>query len=274
EIGEIIQRTIAVVCEKYTPYLSLTAGRDSRILLACAKELTNKIRFFTWDMPDETAKADIRIAKGLAKTYELLHQVFPFLDSSEADKDQWLFRTGVAVGEIRGLSLATTIKLMDESQPYLPGLASEVGRAFYWQPGDNEKAAMSAEEVVRRLGLPQSERIIAEAKKWLHDLPFTKPYDILDFAYIEQRLGCWAGVTAYGDVEGPIRIPPFSNRRIFALMLSLPYEFRQQQRLAEILIDRMWPDLLRTPFNPVTLRTKIKRRLSKTPFCWRLSRWL
>jgi hypothetical protein len=270
EIASILRRTLEVVCESSTPYLSLTAGRDSRMLLACARGLTDRISFFTWELPDAVARTDVVTARRLAKRFRLPHQVYPFSEATEIDTWKWLYRTGLAVGEVRGLSLATTVARMERNRLYLPALGAEVGRAFYWRESDEQRKSISAVEFVNRLRLPPVARILEGADDWMAGLPVSTVYSVLDFGYLEQRLACWAGVTAYGDAEGPVRLPPFSSRRIFELMLGLPHAFRRQQQLADSLIERSWPELLEIPFNTPTLMVRIKNRLSRMPLLGKL----
>ena len=249
EISQMLAGTIQTICSRHKPYMSLTAGRDSRMLLACSRGIHDRIQFFTWELPDYRANRDVRWAHRMKQRLGLMHQVFPFSEAGQADKEEWLYRTGCAVGEVRGLSLASTLKLMDGDRFYLSGHAGEVGRCFYWRPDDTHKTHLDINQIVHRLSLPPLQKITDAGTQWLNHLPLTQPFDVLDFLYIEQRLGCWAGVTAYGDDDGPLRLPPFSNRKIFALMLGLPYEFRLNQNLARDLISACWPELLDFPFN-------------------------
>lgn len=95
-----------------------------------------------------------------------------------------------------------------------------------------------------------------------------------------------AGVGSYADV--PLkRVHPFSQRRIFELMMALPPDFRFGQVLSEKIIALKWPELLEFPFNePIGQKMKIWRNwiglkrkgrfllsqiLSRIPFFWRFN---
>jgi hypothetical protein len=275
-VDELIQRlsgVIQAVCENSEPLMSLTAGRDSRMLLACAKALVSQIQFFTWELPDATAKVDLQVAETLKRACGLRHKVYQFHEATSHDKAEWLYRTGCAVGEPRGMSLVTTNRLM-KHRFYLPALGSEVGRAFYWKASDRADTKLSAEELLARLKHPIVPRLVERAASWLDAVPVEKTFDILDLLYIEQRLGCWAGVWDLGWADGPLRLPPFYNRRIFTLLLGLPYDYRIKQQLASDLIQRSdWPELLNfAPFNPKTkdFRNRLREALRNV----RLLRWL
>lgn len=60
KIGQKLKSNISAVLTQYPAYMSLTAGRDSRMLLAAAKDMTEEIEFFTMRIPDENAMLDCR----------------------------------------------------------------------------------------------------------------------------------------------------------------------------------------------------------------------
>jgi hypothetical protein len=45
-------------------------------------------------------------------------------------------------------------------------------------------------------------------------------------------------------------------------MMSLPYEFRRNQKLAATIIQREWPELLKYPFNEYTGIGWLKSRIN------------
>jgi hypothetical protein len=126
-------------------------------------------------------------------------------------------------------------------------MCGEVGRAFYWRKEDLDGGQVSASSVVERLRLPAHPRLCLEAERWLGSLPVTEAPQVLDLLYIEQRLGCWAAPKAYGQ-PGSGRAP-LNDNQLFEWMLTLPYDYRFQQKLAPAVIERLWPDLLAFPFN-------------------------
>ena len=210
------------------------------------------------------------------KKYGLRHKVYRFREATREDKVEWLYRTGCAVGEPRGMSLVTTNKQMTH-RFYLPGLGSEVGRAFYWKTTDQADTVLSPEELLARLHRhhPVLPPIVDCAASWLDGVPASNIFEVLDFLYIEQRLGCWAGVTDLGDADGPLRLPPFHNRRIFTLLLGLPQDYRINQQFSTDLIRRsQWQGLQDVaPFNPEArdLKSRLGRFIRKLPLLWRLA---
>jgi hypothetical protein len=254
EIAELLQGTVeAVIAAGHRPFLSLTAGYDSRVLLALLRRHLDAVDWFTWELPDAAAERDVGLAVQLASALSLHHTVIPFRPAERYEQSRWLYRSGLAVGELRGMSLATTVEAMGASRYYMPALGSEAGRARFWRRRDHKASRLRARDLLARLDLPAHPRLLAAARRWLGGLTIDDSLQVLDLLHIEQRLGCWAGVTAYGDANGPVRIQPFSNRRIFELMLSLPAEMRRQDAIPQALIRRFWPELLAFPVNGRTI---------------------
>jgi hypothetical protein len=77
-----------------------------------------------------------------------------------------------------------------------------------------------------------------------------EPDRILDFFYLEQRLGCWAGIMPYGAAEdGQFQVFPLCHHEIIELMLALPRSYRWNGSLPIDIIRREWPALLEYPIN-------------------------
>lgn len=253
KIGNVMKKTITTILNQgFTPYMSLTAGVDSRTLLACAYSRKEAINFFTWELPDSMAQLDIEVATKISKKHHLNYQVFPYESASESDVGKWLYRTSVTIGEVRGQDLTSTVNNMDSTQPYFAGNVSEVSRGVFWRQGDDKLDSLTGEEITQRLKAPLHPDIIKAAEQWLAGLPngFTIK-ETLDFLYLEQRVGCWASEIVQGHACGPFHIYPFSNRKVFTWMLSSPNDFnyRKNKGIIKEVIKQLQPELLEWEFN-------------------------
>ncbi|MBD2486987.1 hypothetical protein [Aulosira sp. FACHB-615] len=245
EISMILTRQVEALASKYPTYLSLTAGRDSRCVLAASRNYIDRIHLFTIN----TNKVDTNIACKIANKFNLNHILIEFQEPTQLEIEQWLMRTSycVAGGVLRN---ARSIQQLNPSYVRLGGMAGEVGRCFYWRKGDTQYNSLSPQEIVHRLKLPATKSILEGATNWLHSLPQCNTFEILDLLYIEQRCGCWAGIQQYGNGQSSFGINPFCHRRIFQLMLSLDPIYKLRKRLSVDIIKHLWNDLLLFPFNP------------------------
>lgn len=255
------QRNIAAAAQRYPLHLSLTAGRDSRMLLACARAQTERIVFFTFTRGRDTA--DAQIARTLARRHQLAHRQLRLETAQPAELAAWLERTGRCVsGEI--WKIHPTLRHLDRERALLPGMAGEVARAYLWRAGDHANQRLEPAELLARCHLPANEPMLLRARAWLDELAGLSAYTILDLLYLEQRLGCWGGPQQYGgDGYSACQLFPLAHREIFAAMLALPPEYRRENQLALDICRLAWPELLDLPFNQFSGWQRYPRRVAK-----------
>ena len=249
-VARVLERQIGAVTRDAPAYMSLTAGFDSRTMLACAREHLGRIRFITLALPDAMGRLDVDVARRIARRHGLAHDVLPNLEPDSAELDAWLWRTGLCVSEPRGWRAVRTYGQLDPSRPEIVGTAGEVARAVYWRDCGGGRRDLTADVVVESLMLPKTPGILERARAWMNGVPATRPMHLIDAIYIEQRLGCWAGVFAYGDAaQVHCRIKPFVHRDAFTAMLRLPDAYKLAGRFPREVIASRWPELARIPFN-------------------------
>ena len=257
-ISRSLKGTIGAVARKYPLQMSLTAGRDVRMLLACARNELSRMTFVT--ISDNSTSVDDRVAARLAKRFSLEYRRIPVWAASHEALRHWLAVTGFAVsGDI--WKMHKTLQAFDKRRVMLTGIAGEVGRAFYWRPGDTEESILSAVELLKRAQLPANDAILRATEAWLANLAGYNAFQVLDLFYLEQRLGCWAGPQQYGNTTSAFELSPFNHRVVFTAMMKLQHDYRRDQRLSEDISRVNWPELLDYPFNQYTLRDKLACRL-------------
>lgn len=260
EIANRLRYNIKAVAEKRQLYLSLTAGQDSRMLLAAAPpSLREQMKFFTYAELSDTV--DLHIAEKLAERFGLSWTPLPYESPTQSDMDNWHRDVGDSVsGAIA--KHACRFGQLDPTRVRMPGLAGEIGRAYYWRKGDWGNVPEDA-TLLERMKVPATHKPTLERMEaWRKSVPlWLNTYDLLDLAYIEHRLGCWAGPALYGtDKYFAGQIVPLADRYIIERMMSLPPEYRMEQRMAPDVIRTAWPELLKLPFNRYT---GVRRYLSR-----------
>lgn len=274
EIAYLTKQNITAVARRFPLQMSLTAGQDSRMLLACAKQYKQNIAFFTYALPDRVGRLDCFMAKRMAKRFGLRHRILPFRRADETELELWLYRTGCSVGEVRGFKAMRTVKQLDPTRVYLPGIVAEVGRGFYWKSlkhisENSSKNEIDAKSLLNIMHAPVNRQTSERVQRWLAGLPTDDALQVLDLFYIEQRLGCWAGVIAlaYAGMSA-FELWTLNSRRILQLMLALPIEYRRKGRLNVDVIQTEWSELMDFPFNRAMGWYKIKldliRNLKRT----------
>jgi len=246
EMAHLLKNNITAVVRKHPLYMSLTAGRDSRMLLACARPHLHDISFVTFGVPQSWGLLDKQVAPRIAKRLHLKHSFLPYEQPSENELNEWLNRTGYC---IRGSQWVRTYNRLDPQRAVLMGAAGELGRGFHWRKGDTESSPICADDLLLKRDLPITTEIKSRARQWLENLPVKNTLTIWGLLYNELFNGCWFGPLLYGFKYNPLYIWPFSQRRIIEIMMSLPADYRRNNILPVELIKSHWPELLRIPFN-------------------------
>ena len=251
QIQSRLSDNIYTVAQEHGIYLSLTAGRDSRMLLAAARGMLDNIKLFTYD--SQRITVDIHIARQIAAKNNLSWRLLPSTLPSAQDLEEWQVNVGHCVaGSIWQHS--KDFSQLTSTHMRMPGLGGEIGRSYYWQPYDRSDSIIRAPDLLLRMHLPTDTTSLRNVDDWLASLPsWLDTYDVLDLAYIEHRLGCWAGPSLYGsDPYFLGQLVPFGDRYLIERMLSLPPHYRQKQEMTRDIICEAWPELLSFPFNRYT----------------------
>ncbi|WP_417807007.1 hypothetical protein [Thioclava sp.] len=243
--------------------LALTGGRETRMMLACARPFIDRLDCVTITGRDRH-QTDTVLAKKITRELGLSHRELPRVNADPMQHARFLRRGGHCNGDSNALYHPSVWPIAD-SHVFLGGLGGEVARAFLWRKGDTPDMAVTPELLMRRFGLPKSPEIEAVLTTWLEDLPAMSALDILDLAYIDLRCGCWYGVQFCSDPT-LVRHAPLFNYAAVELMLSLPARMKRDQGMADAVIERLWPELLRYPYNSLgrvgDTRLKLQRALA------------
>ncbi len=276
EIATIVKRQIAAITTAVPTYLPLTAGLDSRMLLACSRQVASRLELFTRAIDDRNATVDCDTARRIARRFNLKHLTLPMVEATDRDLEEWMFRIAYSTSEIRGRQCATMYKQLPGGHAVIGGQAGEIARGYYWCEGDTEATVITPERLIDICACPLDEETLARARAWLDDVPADNALRVLDLFFVEQDMGGWAGILPYAECDPGFPIFPLCHRRIVEHMLTLPLSYRRSGRLGWDIIEREWPELLEWPINQpigvtrLVLAARKAIRLGKR--AWRLRR--
>jgi hypothetical protein len=250
-VAEITKRNIAAVVSKTPTYLRLTSGQDSRMMLACAKDMADRLELFTVPIPDDSAAIDVDIARKIARRFRLRHFVPEFQEPKPEDLSEFMARIAYCTGELRGWRASTMFKQANPAYAQLDGGVGDLVRiSEELRPGETISSKITAERLLSSCLAPCSGLTRSVYNRWLETIPAVNAFQVLDLYYIEQRVGCWGGNLHYAESPDPgFVIYPMCHRKIIEKMATLPVEYRLSGALMRDVINREWPDLLAWPFN-------------------------
>ena len=252
--GEVAQEIVSIVqCQLRALIKSdkkviqaLTAGYETRWLLACARPLVDEIEFVTVEAPSAN-HIDIDIACRLAKKFELKHRILPRRMASPEEQSLYLLRGGHCSGGQNQVTHPSMWPLTAE-YCFVGGLNGEIARGYTWRPGDTTDMNVDILTLVARLGLPLLDDMEERFRYWRDGVSLENALDLLDLNYLENRMGAWAYAHFFCDPSVP-RYNPIGTPHTVKLMLSLPEDWRRTYRLCDFAIKQCWPELLSIPIN-------------------------
>jgi len=268
EATNILKGSIEALLNRSEIFIPLTAGWDSRVLLAASRQFKDKINFYIDTLgilPND--HPDIVIAQTLAETFDLK---FSVIDSSTTVPDWFLEILNQNISRARNLPKTRTIyNKSGKTFLNVNGNVSEICRNFFDSHFDlgTDFSAEKLNTIFSEKNSIYSQNILEE---WLSSFDQTQGYHVLDLLYWEQRLGNWG---AHFPAEQDISIEevsPFNCRQLLTSLLASPRSLRTYPNypLYKMLIKAMWPETLSLPINPIPFPQKVRHFLSSVLHCY------
>jgi hypothetical protein len=256
QISELTGRTIAALVATMPCSLPLTSGRDSRMLLATARDHAPELELFTsrlqraTGVPDWTSLVDARVAGKIARRHGLRHRVAPITRGRDEDLDEWVFRSAGMISAPRAWRGVTGLKILDPRRTRLLGAVGELGRARLWEPNDTPDTEIMPQRLLSIAHLPSTDQTLGEVSTWLENFPTSNAFTTLNVYFLEQGLGCMAAMLTHAEYAGPgFTVFPMNHAGIVRRMCSMPYDFQRSGQLPQAVIRESWPELLDVPFH-------------------------
>ncbi|MGH7785721.1 MAG: hypothetical protein ACRERC_02585 [Candidatus Binatia bacterium] len=245
-IAELVRLACETIFAGHSASITLTAGNESRLLLAACRDIAADIEFITVNVPG--AEMDVDIAARLAARFGLRHRILPARRASPAEETAWRYASSHCLTGMN-MHYHPTIEPLRSKEYFLGGLGGEVARAWLWRPGDHETSQLDAGMLVSRLGMPVHPRVVEATEAWLESVRPFNALTQLDLAYLELRMSAWAFAQSYAQDAIVDHLHPMICREVYQLMLELPPEAKRQKRFIPEGVEALWPELLELPIN-------------------------
>lgn len=248
----ILRGQWAAAAERYDLVLPLTAGWDSRVLLATGKaQLSHIDTTYTMRHPFMGERhEDVRIPPQLAQTADLPHQFFS--NDGEADPAiQARLQKLVDFPNPRNAAIHTNVYNPElAGKLIVSGIASETAKRYY-----GEESNTTPERLAILAGYGEHPYAVETMDEWLQGAaPVTENgYDLIDFFHWEYNVGSSvARETTEINLSAAGVFPPFNHKQLISTLLGVDPRYRDMydHRIYRLLINRLWPELMRFPVNP------------------------
>ena len=250
--SKILQGFMESAHNRFGLALTLTAGWESRVLLAASKNIKHKIFYFTliyWDLIKN--RVDATIASRLLSKLKLKHNVIKCPHKMEDEFKNYYNRNVIMAREVYGTVAQGIYNYYPQDKVCVKGNAGEVARQFYRLKESNGKD-ITAEQIAKLTQMGTNPFAIKAFDTWLKETTETYNINILDLFYWEQRMGNWQAMSQLEwDIVQEV-FTPFNCRILLTNLLSVDEKYRERDEpeLFREIITSLWPEVLGEPVNP------------------------
>lgn len=262
----------SIIQRRYKLAQGITAGLDSRIILAASREVGSGIEYLTHTHSGLGLKgADIMIPSMMLPELGLEHKIVVHYEMMEKEFER-IYRRNVCTARYgHGLNAYAFHRYFSEQgkeRVLINGVCGEITRGFYYLPALVPVNGVTLCSLTRMRG---SRLALEQFENWLQstrDVSRESGVSLLDLFYWEQRVGSWAAMS-YSEYDIAFEsFSPMNCRLFLSTMMGVKKNYRQtvDTYLHRALIKRMWPEALNYVINPPQkMGGKIIRKMKRTP---------
>jgi len=269
---DLTKNIIAYFSNKYKLAIPMTAGLDSRTILALFKDYLDEISLYTFSHENfDENTADISIPKQISEQFDIDYYILPREKLPKETNDK-IIKEMDGLQNQRIFENAYTLsksKLSDHS--FVPGDIIPLSKSNF---GKNlpERLATTNYFVTKSHNYSKKSKDVIE--QWVKDIEsYSNSYNVskFDLYFWESRFGRWFpnNTQNYDQFSNPVYI--FNCRYMIELWLGLDRETRMKHEVHYQIIQEEWPELLDIPINPDESRLE---KLFSTPYMYYIGSYL
>lgn len=247
----LLQGMLKGAAHRHPIMMAVTAGTDSRTLLAASRSLKDQVYYFINKERDLTRRSrDIRIP---ASIFDRIGVPFHIHDvGNDVDPEfRRVFSGNTFFASDRILPTIYNVYYKTHQQKLNVVGVGEIGRGYYGpEPKD-----VTAYYLAYSLRYKRSKYATRECERWLNEVSQVAQMhgiNVMTLFLWEQLLGNWGAV---GNSESDIAIEefdPYDSHSMYETLLAIDEQSIRGDRhlVFQEMIRKMWPELLDYSFNP------------------------
>lgn len=274
EIRDRLARTIGAIASAHPTVLPISAGRDSRNLVACAREHLGKIGEFFAFAHSFNSRLDSAVGSLVAERMGLPYRIYDIDDYPRGVlngrfKRKQIPRDYLIANGVTGMPANEVLYGLVQQQPanlwHIRGNVMDLMQASHWKNGARRPETHDPSHGIKRLLVTSGSNYSDElVQQWMpHYLEWyetlgplkQKPYDMI---FNELYLASSQGGKMYG-LTHHFYISPFNDRYLIDRAISLPLRYRIPDKANDDLLAMAAPELSSIPFLR-RYQAKAKRR--------------
>lgn len=270
KIAALLQGLLTAAAARFDLAIPVTAGLDSRLVLAASRQVRNDVSYMTVrqaQSPDDCA--DVVVPARLLKKLGLDHHIVRAQVTTTPEFSKKFKQNVYLAHDHYGPDAEAILGYFSRQKVAVTGSGAEVGRRFL-----SSKVFDRMERTPQLLAafqdLSGNDFAIRQCRDWLGDVGQIRDlnFEVLDL--FEWEDGCnWLAMTQLEfDIAWRDIFTPYNCRQVLALMLSVDKKYRESPdfELFARLIARLWPEVLSEPINPHQKKSTLGRFKGKAKF--------
>ena len=264
---------IKSVSERYELMMAVTAGNDTRLLLAASRDVSENVFYFINKIPRYDEKhQDIVIPTRLLQKVGLKFNILEYSKEVDKEFEKIYYQNNLFANE-RNLPIIYDVFYKRFSQKVnMPGRFSDIARNFF----NTYRKNITPELLAKFWEYDGIEYVIENYRGWLDEageIAKKYNYNILELFNWEERNG---NLYTQYQVDKDIaqeEFAPFNCRNLMEIYLSVPNKYRDIHTniYFRAMIKHLWPELMTEPFNP-NMEKYISYYLKKIGIYWMIRR--
>jgi len=249
--AKIIKGYMRSIYNRYPIMVPVTAGKDSRLLLAASKDFADKVYYYiNKEKYLDVNSVDIRIPRKLLSKLKLDFHIIEIPQTVDDNFIKVFFENNI-ITSTRYLNIIYNYFLNYPEKINLPGNMAASGFGVFSQPLiDN-----TGESFSKLYKLNQYEFANNYFSSWLRgcfDLCIKYNVNMTNIFYWEERMANWGAQTQLEKDIAQEEINPFNSRLLINNFLSVKPKYIKPPIfvLHKEIMKILWPEVLSIPINP------------------------
>lgn len=269
--GRLLRGLMLAASHRFSLALSVTAGLDSRLVLAASREVCDSLTFMTVrEISMADSHADIATPAELTAQLGLGYDV---VRSSLILDDDFIsvFKKNVSVPHyVYAPDAQAILKRYGRNKVAVTGSTSEVSRSsFRGLLGRPKYATVTVEDFSQLQQMGRHPFAMTNYEQWLSGIGESYNVDVLNLFEWELDDGNWLAMCQLEfDIAWKDIFTPFNCRELITTLLGVDDQHMRAPayELYKGLISDLWPDVLAVPVNPhkqkkVNFSSRLKSRI-------------
>lgn len=252
ECARLLRGQLAAARQRFPRFaIAMTAGWDSRLMLALAHDVAPDSYCFTLTYPNDRPDAtDIAVPRTLLGKLGLTHHLVPYPSVIDEEFKQVVRRNTDAVKDAYSADLQGLFQCYPPDAVCITGDVAEIVKCYYRLPEDDGRKVTGL-DMARISGIGEFPFAIRAFDRWLASAEAGNLH-LLDLFCWEQMAGRWQAMIRRENDIVHESLAPLNCRHLLTPMLALPESQRRppEHDFLRRLISELWNDVLSVPINP------------------------